>query len=40
MDILSRDPVPDEVLVTRVNLLRWAEAEGRHAATFGTLNGG
>jgi uncharacterized oxidoreductase len=39
MSILGQDPIPDEILVERVQLLRRAEAEGRHAQTFQTLNG-
>ena len=39
MSILGSDPIPDEILVERVKFLRSAEAEGRHAQTFQTLNG-
>lgn len=39
MSIMGRDPVPDEILVQRVQGFRFAEAEGRHAQTFQTLNG-
>lgn len=38
MAIFAQDPVPDEILVDRVRFLRQAEAEGRHAQTFETLN--
>lgn len=38
MAILAQDPVPDEILVDRVKMLRFAEAEGRHAQIFETLN--
>lgn len=38
MAILMRDPVPGEILVERVQFLRRAEAEGRHAEVFETLN--
>ncbi len=38
MSILAQDPIPDEILVERVGFLRRAETEGRHAATFETLN--
>ena len=37
--ILSRDDIPDEILVSRVNFQRNAEAESRHAAAFATING-
>lgn len=37
--ILSRDRIPDEVLVDRVGFQRRAEAEGRHAAAFAAING-
>lgn len=37
--ILSRDDVPHEVLVTRVNFQRRAETEGRYAAAFEAING-
>ncbi|GGB18795.1 SDR family oxidoreductase [Allosediminivita pacifica] len=37
--ILSRDEVPDEVLVSRVDFQRRAEAEGRFAETFAAING-
>lgn len=39
VEILSRDEVPDEILVTRVNFQRQAEAEGRYAAAFAAING-
>lgn len=39
VSILSRDDIPDEILVSRVNFQRNAEAEGRHAAAFATING-
>jgi uncharacterized oxidoreductase len=39
MSIMGADPQPDEILVDRVKPLRTAEAEGRHAQTFATLNG-
>jgi uncharacterized oxidoreductase len=39
MSIMGTDPVPDEILVERVKHFRNAEAEGRHAQTFQTLNG-
>jgi uncharacterized oxidoreductase len=39
MSIMSADPMPEEILVERVKFLRNAEAEGRHAQTFQTLNG-
>jgi uncharacterized oxidoreductase len=38
MSILAQDPVPDEILVQRVQHFRRAEAEGRHAQTFEALN--
>lgn len=37
--MLDAAPIPDEILVQRVNLLRRAEVEGRHAEVFATLNG-
>lgn len=36
--ILSRDEVPEEILVTRVNFHRRAEEEGRYAAAFEAIN--
>ncbi|HBM58020.1 MAG TPA: oxidoreductase [Citreicella sp.] len=39
VSILSRDDIPDEILVSRVNFQRNAEAEGRYAAAFATING-
>ncbi|WP_316862194.1 SDR family NAD(P)-dependent oxidoreductase [uncultured Cohaesibacter sp.] len=39
VEILSRDEVPDEVLVTRVNFQRNAEAEARFEAAFKAVNG-
>ncbi|MCA0964332.1 SDR family oxidoreductase [Salipiger bermudensis] len=39
VSILCRDDIPDEVLVSRVNFQRNAEAEGRHAAAFAAING-
>ncbi|WP_188790974.1 SDR family oxidoreductase [Salipiger pallidus] len=39
VEILSRDAVPDEVLVSRVAFQRNAEAEGRHAEAFAAING-
>lgn len=39
MDILSREDIPDEILVSRVAFQRKAEAEGRHAAAFEAING-
>lgn len=38
MEQFTRSPVPDEVLVDRVNFLRRAEAEGRFADTLERLN--
>lgn len=37
--ILSRDVIPDEVLVSRVSFQRNAEAESRYAAAFTMING-
>jgi len=37
-EILSRPEVPNEVLVARVNFQRNAEAEGRYATAFQTIN--
>lgn len=37
--ILSRDDIPDEILVNRVSFQRKAEAEGRYAAAFAMING-
>lgn len=39
MSILAQTPIPDEILVDRVRHFRNAEAEGRHAQTFQSLNG-
>lgn len=39
MSILAQTPVPDEILVDRVQFLRRAEVEGRHTQTFETING-
>lgn len=39
VEMLSRHEVPDEILVSRVNFQRKAEAEGRYAATFVAING-
>ena len=36
--ILSHTVIPDEVLVDRVNFQRRAEADGRFAAAFATIN--
>ncbi len=38
MQILSQDPVPDEILVERVGFLRRAEADGSYPHVFGMLN--
>ena len=38
MAILTQDPTPDEILVDRVKGFRNAEAEGRYAQVFETLN--
>ncbi len=37
--IMSRDTVPDEILVSRVGFQRRAEAEGRFDAAFAAING-
>ncbi|WP_428926059.1 SDR family oxidoreductase [Marinibacterium sp. SX1] len=37
--LLSRDDIPDEVLVNRVGFQRNAEAEGRYDAAFAMING-
>ena len=37
--IMSRDDVPDEILVSRVNFQRNAEAENRYEAAFTAING-
>lgn len=39
MALLQAEPTPAEVCVDRVNFLRRAEAEGRHAETVRVLNG-
>lgn len=39
MGILAEETIPDEILVTRVNFQRRAEAEGRYEAAFTTING-
>ncbi|SNY90428.1 uncharacterized oxidoreductase [Cohaesibacter sp. ES.047] len=39
VEMLSRDEVPDEVMVVRVNFQRKAEAEGRFKETFAAING-
>lgn len=39
MAVLATDPTPPEVLVQRVQVLRRAEAEGRHDAAFAIVNG-
>ncbi len=38
VSILAQDPVPDEILVERVQGFRQAEAQGRHAQAFETMN--
>jgi uncharacterized oxidoreductase len=38
MSIMGADPVPEEILVQRVQGFRRAEAEGRYTATFEGLN--
>lgn len=38
MTLFERQPTPPEIAVERVNFLRNAEAEGRFAQTFATLN--
>lgn len=39
LGIMSRDDVPDEILVSRVGFQRNAEAEGRYGAAFAAING-
>lgn len=38
-EVLARDRVPDEILVSRVGFQRHAEAEGRFDAAFAAING-
>jgi len=39
IELLTADPDADEVLVDRVRFLRFAEVEGRYAATVAAVNG-